>query len=911
EQWNAAVDRVLARMGLAEHQALVVAHGDTDREHVHIVVNRVHEDGRAWETRQDMVKAYAAVHEIEAAYGVRRTGEPAVSLPNLSSGAHQEARRKGEEPLADRVRGEAGADLARAASWRELDEQLAARGFRLESASRGSGVVVSDGTRRVSLSHVERELSGPKLAARFGETFRDYREREPEPPTIQAPPGKAAGQPLPGERLAERAAALLDRITETRATFTESDLKRAAFYQRDSAALVREALKPEHALELGREQGGANRYTSLRYLEAEAGLFSAADRLAGRGELRLDPAAVARTVGRSGSHLSDEQRAAVFHATTQADLAQIIGRAGAGKTTVARTIAEAYREQGYEVHGAALAGKAAEGLEREAGIPSRTLASLERAWGAGKDHLHGGSVLVVDEAGMIDTAQLGRVLREADHHDAKVVLIGDPDQLKAIGAGDAYRGLLERHESRQLETIRRQTEPWQRSASAHLAGGRTSSAIDAYEEAGRLRWTDTRAEARSDLAARYLEDRRQQPERSQLILAYRNEDARQLNEVIRSERRAAGELGPGVSAGGVEYAAGDRIVFLKNDHTGRDIANLDASAAALGVKNGTLGTVEKTELRRFSVQLDDGRRVAFDPESYGAIAHGYAVTVHKSQGATVDRAYVLADPLMDRNATYVALTRHREAVQLYADRETFRDREGLDKALSRTSRKDLAYDYAAADLSRLAGRVEALTEKTMALRREEQSLKADLVTLSRVEIARKDLDQARTSVEKAAGRIYLNPPEATRALLADPRAVDRLAAGEAEAYGRLRGHTRLLLGKDTQRSEAERQIPGLRGALANHRESSHRFTHQQSLAGRIGGGVVELQAQLQRVVSAVRMAEAASRGPEEALTIAVRQTSRIAVQAVVSLLPPPIQAPVRLALRAAERVLGLVQELGR
>ena len=248
EQWNAAVDRVLARMGLAEHQALVVAHGDTDREHVHVVVNRVHEDGRAWETRQDMVKAYAAVHEIEAAHGVRRTGEPAVSLPNLSPGAHQEARRKGQEPLADRVRGEAGSDLARASSWRELDEHLAARGFRLESASRGSGVVVSDGVRRVSLSHVERELSGPKLAVRFGETFRDYREREPEPPTIQAPRGKAAGQPLPGEQLAERAAALLARITETRATFTEGDLKRAAFYQRDSAALVREALKPEHAL---------------------------------------------------------------------------------------------------------------------------------------------------------------------------------------------------------------------------------------------------------------------------------------------------------------------------------------------------------------------------------------------------------------------------------------------------------------------------------------------------------------------------------------------------------------------------------------------------------------------------------------------------------------------------------------
>src|SRR6185436_11540380 len=126
---------------------------------------------------------------------------------------------------------------------------------------------------------------------------------------------------------------------------------------------------------------------------------------------------------------------------------------------------DAYREQGYEVRGAALAGRAAEGLEQEAGIPSRTLASLERGWEAGRDRLHGGTVLVVDETGMVDTRQLARLLREADQAGAKVVLVGDPDQLKAIGAGDAYRGLLGRYSHAYLETIRRQAEPWQREAS--------------------------------------------------------------------------------------------------------------------------------------------------------------------------------------------------------------------------------------------------------------------------------------------------------------------------------------------------------------------------------------------------------------------------------------------------------------
>jgi len=160
EQWDVAVDRVLERLGLAEHQAVVMAHRDTNREHVHVVVNRVGEDGRAWDPKRDLVKAYEAVHEIEAEHGLHRTGEPTLAPPDLSQGAHQEARRTGRQPLAERVRAEAGPDLAQAASWRDLDQALAARGLRLESAERGSGVVVSDGIRRLSLSHVDRNLSG-------------------------------------------------------------------------------------------------------------------------------------------------------------------------------------------------------------------------------------------------------------------------------------------------------------------------------------------------------------------------------------------------------------------------------------------------------------------------------------------------------------------------------------------------------------------------------------------------------------------------------------------------------------------------------------------------------------------------------------------------------------------------------
>src|SRR5579864_4079706 len=268
-------------------------------------------------------------------------------------------------------------------------------------------------------------------------------------------------------------------------------------------------------------------------------------------------------------------------------------------------------------------------------------------------------VLVIDEAGMVDARQLARILDHAATHGAKVILLGDPDQLKPIGPGDAYRGLLEQHTPARLETIRRQAEPWQREASEHLAGGRVAPALDAYHQAGRLHVADTREAARTELLRQYAADRAADPARGQLVLAYRNDDVARLNTGIRDQRLAAGELRGNVTVAGADYAAGDRLVFLKNDHQGREVTNLGrVDERGQGVKNGTLATLESVAPDRFVARLDDGRRVAFSPAEYDHIAHGYAVTIHKSQGATVDRTYVLADPMMNRNASNVAFTRH-------------------------------------------------------------------------------------------------------------------------------------------------------------------------------------------------------------------------------------------------------------
>jgi hypothetical protein len=117
----------------------------------------------------------------------------------------------------------------------------------------------------------------------------------------------------------------------------------------------------------------------------------------------------------------------------------------------------------------------------------------------------------------------------------------------------------------------------------------------------------------------------------------------------------------------------------------------------LGVKNGTLGTVAQVSAQSLTVQTDDGRSVRFDLKDYNRIDHGYAATIHKAQGMTVDRAHVLATPGMDAHGSYVALSRHRDGVDLHYGRDDFTNQDRLVRTLSRDRAKDMALDYDRAD----------------------------------------------------------------------------------------------------------------------------------------------------------------------------------------------------------------------
>ena len=494
-----------------------------------------------------------------------------------------------------------------------------------------------------------------------------------------------------GERIIRDPSIVLRAMTQQQSTFTEGDLSRLVFRYTHGKAQFDKAMSAvrtsRELIALGRDGRGQERYTSREMLTTEQDMARSAERMAGRKGHVVRGVSIEQAASRArqgGLDLGPEQAAALAHVVATRDLALVVGYAGSGKSAILGVAREVWERDGYRVQGATLSGVAAENLEQGSGIVSRTVASLELAWTKDTDRLTHRDVLVIDEAGLLGSRQMHRLLHEAERAGAKVVMVGDPEQLQAIEAGAAFRALTERHGAVEITHIRRQEIEWQRQATRELATSRTPTALNRYLEAGAVRRHDTRAEARSALVGDWLAARRESSQTVQMMLAHTRADVADLNRLAREQLKAAGELVTDheleTTRGREAFASGDRIMFLRNDRS-------------LGVRNGTLGSVEQVSQSRMSVVLDSGHVMAFDPRTYGDITHGYAATIHKTQGVTVDRAYVLATPTMDRHSTYVALTRHRHAVSVRFGQDDFPRLQDLMQALSRERTKDVTLDY--------------------------------------------------------------------------------------------------------------------------------------------------------------------------------------------------------------------------
>ncbi|MBB3458823.1 Ti-type conjugative transfer relaxase TraA [Rhizobium sp. BK313] len=497
---------------------------------------------------------------------------------------------------------------------------------------------------------------------------------------------------------------VLDLISREKSVFTERDVAKILHRYIDDADLFRSLmariLQSPQTLRLDRDRiafgTGARlpaKYTTRDLIRLEAEMANRAIRLSQQSSHAMAKTELEATFARH-AHLSEEQRMAIAHVADRSAIAAVIGRAGAGKTTTMKAAREAWEAAGYRVVGGALAGKAAEGLEKETGIASRTLSSWELRWNEGRNQLDRRTVFVLDEAGMVSSRQMALFVEAATKTGAKLVLIGDPEQLQPIEAGAAFRSIAERIGYAELETIYRQRQSWMREASLDLARGHVGKAVEAYDANRRLTGPALKADAVARLIADW--DRDYDPAKTTLILAHLRRDVRLLNELARARLVERGLIAAGFAfrtqEGDRAFAAGDQIVFLKNE-------------ASLGVKNGMLAKVVDAAPGRIVAEIgtgEDRRRVTVEQQVYGHLDHGYATTIHKSQGATVDQVKVLASLSLDRHLTYVAMTRHREDLHLYYATRSFARAGGLIQMLSRTNAKETTLDYERAGFYRAA-----------------------------------------------------------------------------------------------------------------------------------------------------------------------------------------------------------------
>ena len=298
-----------------------------------------------------------------------------------------------------------------------------------------------------------------------------------------------------------------------------------------------------------------------------------------------------------------------------------------------------------------------------AGIPSVTLARLLGELDDVTRVLGPRDVLVVDEAGMVGTRTIGRLVDEAAASGALLILVGDPRQLAEIQAGGTFRALANRLGAIELNENRRQHEAWERRALDELRSGDVAQGLLAYDAHDRIRISATMAAAQIDMVERWLEAR----ESRALMLAVNRRDVDDLNAVARTKLIEAGALGDEVlRTDDRSFALSDEVVCLRN-------------AKKLGVLNGTGGTVVGFDSDGLHIETSGGPRVL--PTRYieaGQLAHGYATTVHKAQGATYDRAFVLATDSLTREAGYVAMSRARAGTELFVISGAFEDGRGPD-----------------------------------------------------------------------------------------------------------------------------------------------------------------------------------------------------------------------------------------
>jgi len=394
--------------------------------------------------------------------------------------------------------------------------------------------------------------------------------------------------------------------------------------------------------------------------------------------------------------LREDQRAAFEHAVAGGGLKLIEGRAGTGKSYTLAAVREAHEAAGYRVIGLAPTNAVAQDLKGDGFADAGTVHAALFAIKNGRTSWDRRTMVVVDEAAMLDSRITGELLAEVKRVGAKVILAGDDRQLASIERGGLFTELRQRHGAAEIIAVTRQRIDWQRQAARDLAEGRFDSAVAAFDRHGAITWTADQEAARAALVARWTTDTLADPQASRFVFAYTNADVTSLNAELRQVRRERGELtSPDVTLdtkhGAAAFAVGDRVQFSDTNKR-------------LQIYNGHAGVITgiDADTGRVTARLDaaagaPGREVTWRAAEFQGFRHGYAGTIYKGQGKTLDHTYLYHSHHWRAAASYVALTRQRESAQVFVATKTAADVRQLARQMGRGEVRAASVAWATAE----------------------------------------------------------------------------------------------------------------------------------------------------------------------------------------------------------------------
>lgn len=420
------------------------------------------------------------------------------------------------------------------------------------------------------------------------------------------------------------------------------------------------------------------RYTTQRIWKLEREALAAAERMKAPGPRPAGELVAARVIGTRSTLKADQREMVRRLLIERVGVTIVIGEAGTGKTYAIVAAAEGWAQAGIELRAAAPTWRAANVMRAEglsAQSIARLLSELDRAEHDGGEGLPQGSVLLIDEAGMVDSATLARLISHAERAEAKLVLVGDPEQLSEIEAGGLFRALADRTEPIFLDEVIRHEHELDRVAAKRIREGEGREALGLYESGERVTVAPN-ADARREAMVSDWHESFQRGEDA-VMIAKRNAEVQKLNAMAREVRKDAGALGAQeIEVGGVSFAAGDQVITRVNDHRAEIYNRERWQVAEVDPAKGRVVLQGIDQPRQVEVGADYLSRT--NPYNDApALEHAYAVTTYSAQGTTVDRAFVMADPSMDKQELYVAASRSREETWLYATPEVQVHREEI------------------------------------------------------------------------------------------------------------------------------------------------------------------------------------------------------------------------------------------